>query len=94
MSFVGPRPEVQVMFQHYPEAARARITSVRPGITDLATLEFRDEESILAGASDPEKTYLDEVVPQKVALYLEYLDRRSFRLDMAILGRTLAALFR
>ncbi len=94
MSFVGPRPEVPAMFQHYPEAAQARITSVRPGITDLATLEFRDEEAILAGAADPEKTYLEDVVPQKVALYLEYLDKRSFGLDLAILGRTLRALFR
>jgi len=94
MSFVGPRPEVPGMFQRYPAAARERIVTVRPGITDLATLEFTDEEAILAGAADPEKTYLEEVVPQKIALYLDYLDRRSFGLDMRIIGRTLAKLAR
>jgi lipopolysaccharide/colanic/teichoic acid biosynthesis glycosyltransferase len=93
MSFVGPRPEVPGMFEKYPEAARTRIVSVRPGITDLATLEFTNEEQILAGASDLEKTYLEEVVPQKIALYFEYLDRRSFALDMAIIGRTIKKLF-
>ena len=92
MSFVGPRPEVPGMFETYPEAARSRIVSVRPGITDLATLEFTNEEQILAGAGDPEKIYLEEVVPQKIALYIEYLDRRSFSLDMAIIGRTLKKL--
>ena len=93
MSFVGPRPEVPGMFAHYPAKARQRITSVRPGITDLATLEFRDEEAVLAGAADPEKTYLEEVVPKKIALYLDYLDRRSFGLDLAIIGRTIRGLF-
>lgn len=93
MSFVGPRPEVPGMFAHYPAEARERITAVRPGITDLATLEFRDEEAVLAGAADPEKTYLEEVVPKKIALYLDYLDRRSFGLDLAIIGRTIRGLF-
>lgn len=93
MSFVGPRPEVPRMFAHYPAEARERITAVRPGITDLATLEFRDEEAVLAGAADPEKTYLEEVVPKKIALYLDYLDRRSFGLDLAIIGRTIRGLF-
>jgi lipopolysaccharide/colanic/teichoic acid biosynthesis glycosyltransferase len=94
MSFVGPRPEVPEMFARYPDSARARIVSVRPGITDLATLEFRHEEDLLAAAADPERTYLDEIMPRKIALYLEYVDRRSFALDMAILGRTAVALFR
>ncbi len=92
MSFVGPRPEVPGMFEHYPAEARRRIVSVRPGITDLATLEFSDEEAILAGATDPEKVYLEKVVPRKIALYLDYLDRRSFGLDLVILGRTLKKL--
>lgn len=94
MSFVGPRPEVPDMLARYPADARERMLSVRPGITDLATLEFRDEEAILAGAEDVERVYLEEVVPRKLALSLDYVDRRSFALDMAILGRTIAALFR
>jgi len=94
MSFVGPRPEVPAMFEHYPAGARDRIVSVRPGITDLATLEFRHEEDLLADADDPVRTYIEDIVPQKVALYLEYLDRRSFGLDLSIIGRTIAALFK
>jgi len=94
MSFVGPRPEVPDMFARYPVDARERIVSVRPGITDLATLEFRNEEALLAAAADPERVYLDQIVPRKIALYLEYIDRRSFGLDMSILWRTLKALLR
>ncbi len=94
MSLVGPRPEVPDMFAHYPAQARSRIAAVRPGITDLATLEFRNEEEILAGAADPERAYLDDVLPKKIALYLDYLDRRSFLLDLSIILRTVAGLFR
>lgn len=92
MSFVGPRPEVPDMLAHYPPAEREKLLSVRPGITDLATLEFRDEEAILAGAVDVERVYLEKVVPRKLALATRYVDSRSFALDMRILGRTLAAL--
>lgn len=93
MSFVGPRPEVPEMLERYPPAGRARMLSVRPGITDLATLEFRDEEAILAGADDVERVYLDEVVPKKLELATHYIETQSFALDMQILARTLAALF-
>ena len=94
MSFVGPRPEVPDMFARYPAESRDRIVSVRPGITDLATFEFRHEEDLLAGAADPEKTYIEDIVPRKVALYLAYLEQRSFWLDLKIIGRTITALFR
>lgn len=94
MSFVGPRPEVPEMLERYPPAGRARMLSVRPGITDLATLEFRDEEAILAGADDVERVYLDEVVPKKLELATHYVETQSFALDMQILARTLAALIR
>ncbi|TCT12620.1 lipopolysaccharide/colanic/teichoic acid biosynthesis glycosyltransferase [Tepidamorphus gemmatus] len=94
MSFVGPRPEVPDMLAYYPPGDRAKLLSVRPGITDLATLEFRDEEAILAGANDVERAYLEEVVPRKLALATRYVDSRSFTLDMQILARTLAALVR
>jgi lipopolysaccharide/colanic/teichoic acid biosynthesis glycosyltransferase len=94
MSFVGPRPEVPDMLAYYPPGDRAKLLSVRPGITDLATLEFRDEEAILAGADDVERAYLEEVVPRKLALATRYVDSRSFTLDMQILARTLAALVR
>ncbi|MEJ8574517.1 sugar transferase [Microbaculum marinum] len=93
MSLVGPRPEVPAMFARYPAESREKVVSVRPGITDLATLEYRHEEEILARAEDPERTYIEEIVPRKVALYLEYVDRRSFRLDLAIIRRTIKALY-
>lgn len=94
MSFVGPRPEVPDMLARYPAAGRAKMLAVRPGITDLATLEFRDEEAILAGADDVERVYIEEIVPRKLALATRYVDTRSFALDMRILARTIAALIR
>ena len=87
MSLVGPRPEVPKYVKYYkPEWER--VLSVRPGITDLATLPFRDEESVLLGAQDIERAYIDIVVPIKMNLALEYVDRRSFWLDFKILFLT------
>ncbi len=87
MSLVGPRPEVKNYVDFYrPEWER--VFDVRPGITDLATLQFRDEESVLAGAKDREAAYIQIVVPIKMKLALEYVDRRSIGLDLAILFRT------
>jgi len=88
MSLVGPRPEVTRYAQCYPEAYR-RILSIRPGITDFATLEYRREEEILAHSADPENTYITAVLPKKIDLYLRYLDEQSLRTDLMILARTL-----
>ena len=77
MSLVGPRPEVRRWVEAYPERW-ARVLTVRPGITDPASIEFRNEESILAGSADPEVTYRDVVLPRKLDLYERYVAERSF----------------
>jgi lipopolysaccharide/colanic/teichoic acid biosynthesis glycosyltransferase len=93
MSLVGPRPEVR----RYVEAFRedyARILEVRPGITDFAAIEYRDEEAILARSANPERAYVEEVLPAKIRLYYKYLERRSFSTDLVLIFRTLGAIIR
>ena len=93
MSLVGPRPEVPRFVARFPEDY-ARILSVRPGLTDLAALEFRDEEALLAGAREPELAYVEAVLPAKLRLYHRYLDERSLATDVSLIARTLGALLR
>lgn len=88
MSLVGPRPEVPHYIDMWPPEARDRILSVRPGITDPASIEFRRESEELALAPDPEAHYVDVVLPRKVSLYCDYVDNRSFVGDLMILVRT------
>jgi lipopolysaccharide/colanic/teichoic acid biosynthesis glycosyltransferase len=90
MSFVGPRPEVQHYVDMYTEAEKAILT-VRPGITDWASLWNADEGAVLAGSDDPERTYLERIRPQKLRWQLEYVRRRSLLVDMRILAQTMAA---
>jgi lipopolysaccharide/colanic/teichoic acid biosynthesis glycosyltransferase len=94
MSLVGPRPEVPEYVQHYPPETREEVLSVRPGITDLASLEFRHEERILAAAADPAQAYVDEILPAKLARCCDYVRQQSLWLDIVILWRTLLAVFR
>ncbi len=91
MSLVGPRPEVQQYVQLFTPGEFA-ILSVRPGITDWASIWDRDEAQTLAGRSDPERTYLEQIRPEKIRLQLEYVRRRSFLIDLAILFETLKVL--
>ncbi len=93
MSLVGPRPEVERYAALFPDAY-AKVLGVRPGLTDFAAVEYRDEEKVLAGAADPEKAYLEEVLPKKMALYRRYLDEMSLATDLKLILQTLAALFR
>jgi lipopolysaccharide/colanic/teichoic acid biosynthesis glycosyltransferase len=93
MSLVGPRPELP----EYVEMYRSRyehILSIRPGITDLASISFRDEEELLGRSSDPLREYALRVLPAKLDLADEYLERRSLRLDLHILAQTLAVILR
>jgi len=87
MSLVGPRPEVRKWVEVYPERW-ARVLTVRPGITDPASIEFRHEEKLLATSQDPERTYRDEILPRKLALYEQYVATWSFWGDIAILIKT------
>ena len=92
MSLVGPRPEVPRYVALYPEALRAKVLSVRPGITDLASIAFRHESELLARAADPEREYVQVVMPQKLALAARYAETASLGLDLKILWRTLCLL--
>jgi lipopolysaccharide/colanic/teichoic acid biosynthesis glycosyltransferase len=93
MSLVGPRPEVFEYVEMYRERY-VRILTVRPGITDLASLSFRDEEGVLAAASDLTEYYTRHVLPAKLDLAEEYLQKRSLLFDISILLRTFGALLR
>jgi lipopolysaccharide/colanic/teichoic acid biosynthesis glycosyltransferase len=92
MSIIGPRPEVQKYMALYPPEAREKILSVRPGITDWASIRFKDESALLSSAADPEHAYVHEVLPIKQRFYLDYVAKRSFGEDMRILAATLSAL--
>lgn len=89
MSIVGPRPEVPRYVALYSAEQRATVLSVRPGITDTASLEYRDENALLAGCDDPERVYVEQVLPAKLALCERYVRERSFLGDLKIVGRTL-----
>lgn len=94
MSFVGPRPEVPSEVARYDEETKKIILSVRPGMTDLATLSNLHEEEILKGAADPHEAYRRLIQPQKLKLAVEYVKTRSFLLDLKIILKTLkSALF-
>lgn len=90
MSLVGPRPEVRKWVEVYPERW-ARVLTVRPGITDPASIRFRHEEELLAQSPDPEQTYRNQILPVKLALYEEYIATRSFLGDMAVISETALA---
>jgi lipopolysaccharide/colanic/teichoic acid biosynthesis glycosyltransferase len=87
MSLVGPRPEV-LQYVAMFNAEEKAILSVTPGITDWASIANSDEGARLAGSPDPDKTYLEEIRPEKIRLQLEYVRRRSFGTDMKILMET------
>ena len=88
MSLVGPRPEVK-KYVDIKKDDYKKVLSVHPGITDLAAIEFRDEEKILEGFEDKEKAYINEVLPQKIALYYKYIDNITFQSDIKIILQTL-----
>ena len=94
MSLVGPRPEVPRYVAVYPAELKAKVLSVRPGITDIASIEYRDESAVLARAADPEHAYIHEVLPHKLALAARYVDQASVWLDVCLIWRTLVAIVR
>jgi len=92
MSLVGPRPEVLEYVDCYPEELREKILSVRPGITDRASIEYRDENRLLDGSSNPEKTYIEEILPVKLTFYSEYVDKQNILLDIYLIIKTFVVL--
>jgi lipopolysaccharide/colanic/teichoic acid biosynthesis glycosyltransferase len=87
MSFVGPRPEIPAEVALYSSEQR-KLLDVVPGITDWASMHFHNEGEILKGSPDPHRTYQEKIRPEKIRLGLEYVQKRSFRVDMQILAGT------
>lgn len=89
MSLVGPRPEVSEYINEYPKEVRDKILSVRPGITDKASIELSDEANILAQKNNPKEAYIYEIMPLKAKYYLEYVEQNSIKEDIKIIFATL-----
>lgn len=94
MSVVGPRPEVPRYVEMWGADARREILSVRPGISDPAAIAFRNEQDELAAADDPERHYVEVILPKKVAMYRGYVRNRSFAGDLRVILTTLATVVR
>ena len=88
MSLVGPRPEVRKYVDLYTQEQK-QVLSVKPGITDIASIEFRNENDLLAQNPDPESYYIKDIMPQKISLSLEYIRSRSFTKDIRLIIRTI-----
>ena len=91
MSVVGPRPEVPKYVLLYNEEQQ-NVLSIKPGITDFASIEYVRENELLSASSDPEKTYIEEIMPAKLELNLQYLREQSFLTDMKIILQTIKAI--
>ena len=92
MSLVGPRPELPLYVAFYPAGLREQVLAVRPGITDPASLAFSHEAELLAQAADPEREYIDVVLPAKLALSARYAASASLAGDVGLILKTLARL--
>lgn len=88
MSLVGPRPEVRKYVDMYDQE-QIKVLDVQPGITDYASIEFIDENSILGESSNPEQTYIDEIMPAKIKLNLKYVQQKGLVTDVKIIFLTL-----
>ncbi len=88
MSFVGPRPEVPKYVAMYNDE-QLRVLSVKPGITDLASIEFRNENDLLDRDEDPEKKYIEEIMPVKLALNIKYIEKAGFFYDIGLIFKTI-----
>lgn len=94
MSIVGPRPEVPEFCQYWPSTERDIILSVRPGITDPASVRFRHESQLLAQYTNPREAYIELIIPKKCQMYAEYVRDQSFGSDIRLIATTLRALIR
>ncbi|MEZ2744904.1 sugar transferase [Halopseudomonas bauzanensis] len=88
MSLVGPRPEVQEFIEVYPADIREKVLSIRPGITDMASIEMVDENELLAKYDDPRMAYIEVILPAKQKFYIEYVEKQHFMLDIRLIFMT------
>lgn len=93
MSLVGPRPEVPEYVEFYPDDVRNLVLSVPPGMTDMASIEFVNENELLSGSKDPVNDYKNKVLPIKLEYYVDYVKRRSLFLDFKLIIKTIVAIF-
>ncbi len=93
MSLVGPRPEVRRYVDLYTDEQR-KVLSVRPGITDYASIEYIDENRLLAQSTDPDKTYIEQIMPAKIALNMRYIDHQTLGEYLKILFLTMTKIIR
>ncbi len=93
MSLVGPRPEVKKYVDLYT-AEQRRVLSVRPGITDYASIEYVDENEILGKADDPDRVYVEEIMPAKIRLNMRYIENRNLKEYFKIIGLTFKNILR
>ncbi len=93
MSFVGPRPEVPRYVALYDDYQR-NILRIKPGITELASIVYRDENEVLAKSENPEETYINEIMPKKIALNIEYMQKLGFWYDIKLIFMTFAAILK
>jgi lipopolysaccharide/colanic/teichoic acid biosynthesis glycosyltransferase len=87
MSLVGPRPEVRHYVNYWTEE-QMHVLDVRPGITDPASIKFRNENELLAQAEDPEKYYIEVIMQEKIKLYLDYVKKNSLWYDIKLIFQT------
>ncbi len=92
MSIVGPRPEVEKYVKLYTDEQR-KVLTVRPGLTDYASLEYFKESELLSQSADPEATYIGEIMPVKLRLNLKYIKERNLFIDFKIIGKTISKIF-
>ncbi|MCV6637659.1 sugar transferase [Candidatus Albibeggiatoa sp. nov. NOAA] len=93
MSLVGPRPEVPEYVAYYPDEIKDMVLSVPVGITDNASIEFRDESELLATSQQPETDYIQKILPIKLAYHQQYVNERTLWLDVGLIFKTLAKVF-
>jgi lipopolysaccharide/colanic/teichoic acid biosynthesis glycosyltransferase len=93
MSLVGPRPEVPEYVKYYKNEIKEIVLSVRPGITDWASIKMIDENEILARASDPQQAYIQQILPEKLAYAVRYVQTRSLKLDVYLILLTISKIF-
>lgn len=93
MSVVGPRPEVEKYVRLYSDEQR-KVLTVRPGLTDLASIEYINENEILGKSDSPEEDYIHKIMPEKLALNLAYIEKQSFFFDLKLIFKTIAKIFK
>ena len=93
MSFVGPRPEVRKYVDLYTKN-QLQVLFVKPGITDLASIKFRNENELLSNAEDPNQYYIDFILPKKLEINLKYIKKRSFIKDLGVIFKTFVVILK